>query len=100
MSEWYERTQGATKACAESNGLPWDASDVETVIAFTDIDTDEDIALALGRTLAAVWNIQHRMRTEGVTALREAYAPRVERDVTTCATHHIALRANGECDWC
>lgn len=100
MTAWYERTQGATKAEADANGLPWDGESVDTVIAFTDEVTDEELALTLGRTLSAVWAIQHRMRTEGVVALRAAYAPIAERVVPTCDAHHIALAANGTCDWC
>jgi hypothetical protein len=96
MSEWYERVQGATSNVATANGEAWDAESIETVIAFTDDVTDEELAITLGRTLAAVWNIQHRLRSEGVDTVRRAYAPNV---LPTCATHHIALTATGECDW-
>lgn len=97
MSEWYDRQQGATVALAEHNGEHWSADEIETVIAFTDDTTDAEIALALGRTMAAVWNIQHRLRVEGVDTVRRAYAPRV---TPTCGVHHIALTATGDCDWC
>lgn len=100
MSDWYARTQGATKECAESNGLPWDSESVDMVITFTDTVTDEDLALATGRTLSAIWAIQHRVRHEGVVAVRQAYAPHVARVVPTCDVHRIALTALGECDWC
>lgn len=100
MSDWYARTQAATKAEADANGLPWTSDDIDTVIAFTDIDTDEAIARATGRTLAAVWNIQHRVRTEGVVAVRRAYAPSLTAPARTCPTHNIALTATGDCDWC
>lgn len=100
MSDWYARTQGATLLEAENHRAPWEATDIETVIAFTDVDTDEALALALGRTLKSVQDIQWRMRHEGVDMLRAAYAPVVERVVPTCSTHHIALTASGDCDWC
>lgn len=100
MSDWYARTQGATTLTAEHHKAPWDAEDVETVIAFTDVDTDADIAVALGRTLKSIQDIQYRLRREGVNAVRAAYAPRVERVVPTCDVHHIALTASGDCDWC
>ena len=101
MSDWYARTQEATKANADANGLPWTSEDVDLVIAFTDDVTDEDIALATGRTLAAVWNIQHRVRTEGVVAVRRAYAPSLTAPAPrVCATHAITLTAMGTCDWC
>ena len=100
MSDWYDRTQGATKTLAEANGLPWDSEDIETVITFTDEVTDEELALTLGRTLSALWAIQHRLRTEGVDPVRAAYAPAAQRVVPTCDVHHLALTASGECDWC
>jgi hypothetical protein len=98
MSDWYARTQGATTLEATHNGEAWSADEIETVIAFTDTDTDANIALALGRTMAAVWNIQFRLRTEGVDTVRRAYAPAPAP--RTCDTHHIALTATGDCDWC
>ncbi len=76
MNAWYERVQGATSNLAVHSGEAWDAEEIETVIAFTDDVTDEEIALALGRTLAAVWNIQNRIRHEGVDPVRAAYAKR------------------------
>ncbi len=97
---WYERTQAATKECADAHRLPWDSESIETVIAFTDTVTDEEIAYATGRTLKAIQDIQWRMRHEGVDMLRAAYAPKAERVAPTCDTHHIALAANGACDWC
>lgn len=100
MSDWYARTQGNTLLEAENHRHPWDAQDIETVIAFTDTDTDEDIALTLGRTLKSIQDIQWRMRHEGVDMLRAAYAPPAERVVPTCDVHHLALSASGECDWC
>lgn len=99
MSDWYARQQGATLLEAEHRGEPWSADEIETVITFTDVDTDAEIALALGRTMAAVWNIQHRLRTEGAPAVRASYA-NPARPVATCPTHHIALTATGDCDWC
>lgn len=97
---WYERTQGATLLEAEHHREAWDPEGIEAVIAFTDTDTDADIALALGRTLKSIQDIQYRLRHEGVDMVRAAYAPRVERAIPTCPTHHIALAANGTCDWC
>ena len=99
-TKWYERTQAATKAVAEANGLPWDSESVDMVIAFTDEVTDEDIAYTLGRTLKSIQDIQYRVRHEGVVAVRSAYAPNVAPVVRTCPTHHIALTATGDCDWC
>lgn len=101
MSKWYDTTQGATKALAEANGLPWEGDDIDMVIAFTDVTTDEEIAYATGRTLASIWAIQHRVRTEGVDPVRRAYARRADAPAPpTCPTHHIALTATGDCDWC
>ena len=100
MSDWYARTQGATLLEAENNRAPWDATDIETVIAFTDTDRDEDIAFALGRTLKSIQDIQWRMRHEGDDTLRAAYAPRPAYVMPTCLVHNIALTATGDCDWC
>lgn len=94
---WYERTQGMTANVATHHREPWSVEEIDTVVGFTDVDTDADIALALGRTLKAVQDIQWRLKREGVSAVRASYAPRV---VPTCATHHIALTATGDCDWC
>lgn len=100
MSDWYARQQGATSNLAVHSGEAWTADEIETVIAFTDDTTDADIALALGRTMAAVWNIQHRLRTDGVNGVRAAYAPDTRRTVAVCPTHCITLTATGDCDWC
>lgn len=97
---WYDRVQANTKAQADAHRLPWDGDSIEMVIAFTDDSTDEDIALAMGRTLKSIQDIQWRVRHEGVNAVRAAYAPNVERVVRTCDTHHLALTASGDCDWC
>lgn len=74
MSEWYERVQGATATVAEHNGEAWESSDIDLVLAFTDEVTDEEIAVATGRTLASIWAIQHRVRQEGAESVRKAYA--------------------------
>lgn len=94
---WYERTQGMTANVATNHREPWSVEEIDTVLEFTTTDTDADIALALGRTLKSIQDIQWRLRREGVDTVRAAYAPRVVR---TCPTHHLALTATGDCDWC
>lgn len=80
------KAQARTTTCAESNGDAWETSDIEFVIAFTDDARDEDIAIALGRTLYAVWSVQTRIRNDGIDATRTFYArrnvTRVERSYT------------------
>ena len=60
------RAQARTTRSADANGERWTREDLEFVVAFTDTERDEDLAIALGRTLYAIWNIQHRLAHEGV----------------------------------
>ncbi len=77
-STWAARKQGTTLVTADAHGEAWEQDDVELVIAFTDDVRDEELAVTLGRSLYAIWAIQHRIRTEGVDCVRGAYAPRVD----------------------
>lgn len=58
---WYDRTQGETLVTADAWGEPWTRSDLEIVQAFTNEVTDAELATTLGRSLAAIWSIQHRI---------------------------------------
>jgi hypothetical protein len=67
---WARRTQGATLVTADAHNAPWDDDDIEFVATFTDDATDEEIAIALGRSLYAIWAIQTRIREGAITPRR------------------------------
>src|SRR5690349_115349 len=94
---WAHRVQDGTLVTADHHRERWTPDEIEFVVEMTDDERDEDIALALGRSLYAVWALQHRVRTEGVEGVMRRPARRV---VATCPTHHIALTPTGACDWC
>lgn len=60
---WAARVESNTLATAEHHREPWTRDEIEFVVTFTDVERDEDIAYALGRSLYAVWAIQHRIRS-------------------------------------
>ena len=72
------RTQELTLITADAWGESWSRDDLELVVAFTDTVTDEDLAITLGRSLYAVWSVQHRLRANGfdVAPLVTRRAPR------------------------
>lgn len=94
---WAAKVQGETLVTADHANERWTREELEYVVTHTDDERDADIALALGRSLFALWAIQHRLRSEGVEGVMARFAKRV---VATCPTHHLALTAMGDCDWC
>lgn len=99
-NEWAAKVQGTTLVTADAHRERWTRDEVEFVVAMTDGERDEDIALALGRSLYAVWNLQHRVRTLGVAGVLTRDEQAQAREVRLCPTHSIALTAMGACDWC
>lgn len=97
---WAARKQGETLVTAEAHRERWTREDVELVAQFTDVDDDVTLAETVGRSLYAIWSIQHRIRHEGVAGVLATFDKPQARVVATCPTHHIALTALGECDWC
>lgn len=99
---WAAAAQGGTLALADHWGEEWTADEVELVAAFTDDVTDEELALTLGRSLYAIWAMQHKLRTTGFDfdAARRRERARAVVAPPTCPTHHLALTAMGTCDWC
>lgn len=79
-STWYEQNQNATLVVADAHREPWTPDDLDFVVAMTDTESDTDIALALGRTLHAITDIQYRIRHDGIEAVRAGYAPRAMSD--------------------
>ena len=65
MSEtsWAARVEATTLITADHHRETWTREEIELVMAFTDDATDEEIAVTLGRSLFAVWSIQHRIRS-------------------------------------
>lgn len=95
------KAQGRTLVTADHARELWTRDEIEFVVAMTNDERDEDIAIALGRSLYALWAIQYRIRREGVAGvLMRGDAAQTAPVVRTCATHHIALTATGACDWC
>ncbi len=92
------KSQDLTLITADSLGERWTRDDLEFVAEFTDAERDEDLALALGRSLYSLWAIQNRIRNEGVEGVI-GRRPRAHV-VPVCPTHHIELTALGDCDWC
>lgn len=78
-SRWYEQTQGRTLNEATSHRERWTTDDLEFVVAFTEESSDEELALTLGRSLASIWNIQYRIRSEGVEGVRADVARAMAR---------------------
>lgn len=74
QAAWARRTQGTTLVTATERGERWTRDDLDLVVAFTDDERDEDIAITLGRSLYAIWNIQNRLRHEGVEGVIASYA--------------------------
>lgn len=76
----------------------WTREELELVSAFTDDTPDAELAIVLGRSLYALWNIQTRLRHEGV----EGVLMRDERPASlapygVCDAHFVALLPTGEC---
>lgn len=71
MGAGYEQVQGRTLATATSHRERWTVEDLDFVVAFTEEVRDEELALTLGRSLASIWNIQFRIRHEGVEGVRD-----------------------------
>lgn len=74
QATWAQRVQSDCKASADHNGERWTTDEVRYIAEHTDVERDEDMAKELGRTLFAVWNLQHRLRTEGVEGVLESFA--------------------------
>lgn len=79
MGAGYEQAQGRTLVEATARGERWEVEDLDFVVALTDTERDEDIALALGRTLCSIWAIQHRLRNEGVEGVRAEFVEQARR---------------------
>lgn len=69
---WANRVQATTLATATAYKQRWETDDLELVVEFTETVSDEDLALVLGRSLYAIWNIQYRLRHEGVEGVLQA----------------------------
>lgn len=82
MNDWTARNETVTLANATNAYDAWTYDDVNFVVAFTDDTTDVDLALALGRSLFAIWAIQHRVRTEGAAGVLSTFTTRQARDET------------------
>lgn len=85
---WAARIEQDTLANATNAGDRWTLDDVQFVVAFTDDVKDEELALALGRSLYAVWAIQNRIRTEGVEGVIASF------DTTRNARSYVARVAS------
>lgn len=59
---WTETHQRETLANAVKWGEGWTSHDLEFVTAFTDVASDTEIAIALGRTLFAIQSVQVAIR--------------------------------------
>lgn len=98
--------QDEARMLAEHNGQPWTPDEVEFVAAFTDDCIDAELAISLGRTLYAVENLQHRLRTTGLNfELARIRAARVEAaPVVACTRCFVELpavrRTQGTCEDC
>lgn len=97
---WATKTQDSTLVTADAHREPWTRDELDFVIEFTDTDTDADLAVALGRSLYAIWTIQHRIRTEGVAGVIERLEREASRPLRVCPTHFVTLPATGVCDDC
>lgn len=94
------RAQGNTLITADNAGERWTRDELELVVAFTDDTRDEDIAITLGRSLYAIWAIQHRLRNEGVEGVLERDLRRDAAPAPTCASHFVVLLPTGDCPIC
>ena len=70
QAAWAKRRQGETLVVAEHAGERWTVEDLDLVVMFTDEVSDVELATTVGRSLYAIWAIQHRLRTEGVEGVR------------------------------
>lgn len=81
---WTETHQRETLAHAVKWGEGWTSHDLEFVTAFTDVASDTEIALALGRSLFAVQSVQvairHGRRTTTLRANARTYRGWMEGD--------------------
>ena len=93
---WAAETQSTTLITADHYREPWSREELEFVREFTEVDTDEDLAVALGRSLYAIWNIQHRMRN-GETVDMIYRRPRERRATTTCMSCFTEVSFAGTC---
>lgn len=81
----YVAAQQRTLATADKWGQPWTCADVDYIMAHTDSMTDEQLATGLGRTLAAIWNMQHRIISEGAAGVAATLRAGRTRAVATPA---------------
>lgn len=83
---WYTENQERTAVVADAHREPWEADDLDFVVAMTSDASDTEIALALGRTLHAITDIQWRIKREGIAAVRAGYAPRAMTEARRVAS--------------
>lgn len=62
MNTYAANAQSRTLAEAENNGEGWTQFEIDMLIEYTDKETDETLALTLGRTLWAVVAKQYELR--------------------------------------
>lgn len=96
------KAQGRTLPLASHHRETWTPDEVEFVLAMTDEERDEDIAVALGRSLYAVWNLQHRLRTGtfDFAEMKRLAQRNAVAVVATCPTCHVEVPKTGVCDFC
>lgn len=100
MTNYSAPVQARTLVTADAHRERWTKDEIEFVVEMTEIERDEDIAIALGRSLYAIWNLQHRVRTVGVEGVLLRLEGSTAPAPKTCSIHNLALTATGECDWC
>lgn len=102
MAHTSAKSQGRTLPVATHHYEAWSPSEVELVLAFTDEATDEEIAITLGRSLYAVWNLQHRLKVGAFdfAAMRDI----ARRSATTtrpqCGVCFTEIPTAGTCGVC
>lgn len=96
---WAATVQEGTLLEATNRKQLWNREDLEYVVQHTDFETDEQLALATGRTLYAIWSIQHRIAAGELTmeSIAEQFAPKpvIVRDM--CPGCFTELSPAGAC---
>lgn len=61
MSVWQAKVEANTLATAKNHRSTWTSDDLEFVAAFRDEATDEELAIALGRSYFAIASIKREL---------------------------------------
>ncbi len=96
-SLWAHRVQEGTLLDATQRNQRWTREALEYVVTHTDTESDEELAFATGRTLYAIWAVQHRIATGDLTMESIAIEFATPAAPATCPRCWTVPAASGDC---